>query len=86
MTRAFTGRSGRGLVNRFMAKHEDAAPSAYPYVHYATAPMRAAARERGDADGFNLWAGQAHRLARERLAGDIVRALAEEARAATLRA
>jgi nitronate monooxygenase len=37
--------------------------------------MCAAARKRGDADGFNLWAGQAHALARERPAGEIVRAL-----------
>jgi nitronate monooxygenase len=75
LTRAFTGRLGRGIVNGFMADHPDA-PRAYPEIHHATAPMRAAARKRGDADGFNLWAGQAHALARERPAGEIVRFLA----------
>jgi nitronate monooxygenase len=75
LTRAFTGRLARGIVNRFMTEHPDA-PRAYPEIHFATAPIRAAARERGDADGFNLWAGQAHRLAREEPAAETVRRLA----------
>jgi nitronate monooxygenase len=79
LTRAFTGRRARGIVNRFMEEHPDA-PTAYPQVHHATAPLRAAARERGDAEGFNLWAGQAHTLAREAPAAEIVRRLAEGAR------
>jgi nitronate monooxygenase len=72
LTRAFTGRLARGLVNRFLVEHSAAAPIAYPHVHHATAPIRAAARERGDADGFNLWAGQAHVLAEELPADEIV--------------
>jgi nitronate monooxygenase len=80
LTRAFTGRLARGIENRFMREHGEAAPSAYPDVHHLTAPLRAAARERGDADGFNLWAGQAYGLARAEPAGDLVRRLAEEAR------
>jgi nitronate monooxygenase len=80
LTRAFTGRQARGIVNRFMAEHTAGAPIAYPHVHHATAPLRAAARERGDAGGFNLWAGQAHALAREAPAAEIVRELAVDAR------
>jgi nitronate monooxygenase len=75
LTRAFTGRTARGIVNRFMEEHSDA-PSAYPQIHYATAPLRAAARSRGDADGFNLWAGSAHAQAVERPAAETVLALA----------
>ncbi|MFL5943865.1 MAG: nitronate monooxygenase [Gaiellaceae bacterium] len=71
-TRAFTGRLARGLVNRFMREHDAYAPSAYPHVHFATASIRAAARERLDADGFNLWAGEAHALAEELPAAEIV--------------
>jgi nitronate monooxygenase len=82
LTRAFSGRRARGIVNRFLAEHSDAAPSAYPQVHYATSALRAAARKRGDADGFNLWAGQAHELAPSGPASQIVRAIAEEAREA----
>jgi nitronate monooxygenase len=82
LTRAFTGRAARGLVNRFLRRHSADAPAAYPEVHHVTAPIRAAARERGDAEALNLWAGQAHALAREVPAAQLVRELATEARAA----
>jgi nitronate monooxygenase len=81
-TRAFSGRRARGVVNRFMAEHSEGAPAAYPHIHYATSPMRAAARKRGDPDGFNLWAGQAHELAPEGPAAEILRSLSEDARRA----
>jgi nitronate monooxygenase len=86
LTRAFSGRTARGIVNRFMRDHDEAAPVAYPHVHHMTSPMRAAARARGDRDGFNLWAGQTHRLARAEPAADIVRRLSGEARDALERA
>jgi len=82
LTRAFSGRRARGIVNRFMAEHSENAPAAYPHVHYATSPMRAAARKRGDADGFNLWAGQAHELAPSGPAAEILRSISEDARRA----
>ena len=82
ITRAFTGRSARGIENRFMREHERAAPRAYPEVNYLTSQLRAAARKAGDPDGFNLWAGQAYPLARDVPAGELVRAIAEEARRA----
>ena len=63
LTRAFTGRTARGIVNRFLREHSADAPSAYPEVHHLTAPVRAAARRRDDADGFHLFAGQAYDLA-----------------------
>ena len=84
LTRAFTGRTARGVVNRWMREYGEGAPSAYPDLHNVTAKMRAAAREQGDPDGFHLWAGQAHALARPGPAGDLVRRLATEADA-TLR-
>jgi nitronate monooxygenase len=81
LTRAFSGRLARGIVNRFMNEHGDA-PSAYPEVHHLTSPLRAAARAQGDAQGINLWAGQAHALATELPAGELVRRLGAEAREA----
>jgi nitronate monooxygenase len=72
LTRAFSGRRARGIVNRFMLEHGDGAPAAYPEIHYLTAPLRAKARALGDADGLNLWAGQAYHLAVETTAGEIV--------------
>ncbi len=74
LTRAFSGRLARGIRNRFMDEHPDA-PLAYPEIHYATAPVRAAARKAGDADRINLWAGEAHALAEALPAAEIVRRL-----------
>ena len=82
MTRAFTGRLARGIRNRFLDEHSLHAPSAYPEVHFLTAPLRAAGRSAGDADVVNLWAGQAHELSRELAAAELVAVLAEEARVA----
>jgi nitronate monooxygenase len=85
LTRAFTGRRARGIVNRFLEEHRDA-PSAYPEIHYATAPIRAAAREGSDPEAVNLWAGQAHALAVSEPAADVVRRLGRDARTALARA
>ncbi|MGH8975937.1 MAG: nitronate monooxygenase, partial [Acidimicrobiia bacterium] len=70
VTRAFSGRPARGLVNRFLVAHPDA-PPAYPEINNATRPLRAAAAARGDAGGLSLWAGQAWRAATARPAGEI---------------
>jgi nitronate monooxygenase len=82
LTRAFSGRRARGLVNRFLTEHTGSAPAAYPQVHHLTTPLRAAARQAGDPDGLNLWAGQGHSLVEAVPAGDLVHRLANEARAA----
>jgi nitronate monooxygenase len=82
-TRAFTGRRARGIVNRFMRDHHGEAPRGYPEVHFVTAPIRSAARAAGDAEAINLWAGEAHSLAREESAGAIVERLGAELKAST---
>jgi nitronate monooxygenase len=86
LTRAFTGRRARALVNRFVAEHTGTAPAAYPQVHHLTAPLRAAARRAGEPDALAMWAGQAHVLAEEVPAGDLVARLDDDARAALARA
>jgi nitronate monooxygenase len=60
------------VVNEFMRLHDMRAPAAYPHLHYVTAPLRAAARSAGDPSLVNLWAGQAHTLARAAPAAEIV--------------
>ena len=77
LTRAFSGRLARGIRNRFMDEHPDA-PIAYPEIHHATSPVRAAARKAGDADLINLWAGESYPLTRELPAAELVRRLADE--------
>ena len=74
VTRAFTGRRARGIVNEFMRAHPHA-PSAYPHVNHMTAPLRAAARAAGDAERINLWAGVRFAMARAVPAAEVVAAL-----------
>jgi nitronate monooxygenase len=74
ITRAFTGRRARGLVNQFMTDHPDA-PPAYPEIHHATRTIRAAAAAAGDPDRLNLWAGQRFRAASDDAAGNIIERL-----------
>ncbi|MEU1214911.1 nitronate monooxygenase [Streptomyces sp. NPDC005790] len=82
LTRAFSGRPARGLVNRFVREHGPYAPAAYPQVHQLTSGLRRAAAKAEDAQGMALWAGQGHRLARELPAGELVGLLAAETEAA----
>jgi len=76
VTRAFSGRAARGLINRFMQAHTASAPLGYPEVHRLTAPLRAAAAAAADPHGLALWAGTGHRLVRARPAAEITRMLA----------
>jgi nitronate monooxygenase len=82
LTRAFSGRTARGIENGFLRAHSESAPAAYPEVHHLTSPMRAAARQAGLADYVNLWAGQAYPLTAAVPAADLVRDLWRQARAA----
>ncbi|MCZ8522005.1 MULTISPECIES: NAD(P)H-dependent flavin oxidoreductase [Paenibacillus] len=81
LTRAFTGRRARGLVNRFLAEHADA-PAAYPQIQHLTRPIRKASGDLGEADAMSLWAGQGYKLARELPAGELIGVLVREAREA----
>ncbi len=75
LTRAFSGRPARGLVNRFILDHQGA-PAAYPQINNATRPQRAAAAARGDTHGMSLWAGQGYRSATDEPAAEVIRRLA----------
>jgi nitronate monooxygenase len=77
ITRAFSGRRARGLVNNFMRAHPDG-PSAYPYINNATRALRRQAVARDDPHGTNLWAGQGFRLAETRPASEIIMRIGSE--------
>ncbi|MCC9145548.1 MULTISPECIES: nitronate monooxygenase [unclassified Arthrobacter] len=62
LTRAFSGRTARGLANRFMAEHADA-PAAYPLVNQITKALRAQAAAAGNPHRTSLWAGTGYRSA-----------------------
>jgi nitronate monooxygenase len=81
LTRAFSGRPARGIVNPFM-KEVEARPDAilpFPLQNSATRPMRNAAAAQGDTRYLSLWAGQGAPMARETTAADLVAALVREA-------
>jgi len=76
LTRAFSGRYARGLVNDFMRRHDSHAPWGYPEVNHLTGPLRAAAVRAGDPHGTNLWAGTGFQAARPGSAKAILESLA----------
>ena len=77
VTRAFTGRYGRVLRNRFIEEHKREAIFGFPEVAMMTAPIQAAAIKLGDPHGAALWAGAAFHRAKSAPAADIIRELAD---------
>ncbi|GAA5229914.1 nitronate monooxygenase [Arthrobacter cryoconiti] len=73
ITRAFTGKPARALVNDFVRVHSATAPHAYPEVHFLTAPLRAGAAAAGDRESLNLWAGTAWRQSQSGPVGNVIR-------------
>jgi nitronate monooxygenase len=82
VTRVFSGRAGRSIATAYAraATGPDAPPPApYPVQRGLTGPMREAATKSNDIDRMQAWAGQSAALARAEPAGDLVRALWDEA-------
>ena len=75
LTRAFTGRLARGLLNGFIERNDAFAPLGYPAIHHLTRPLRAAAAKAGDAERVHLWAGTGYALARTGPVADVVEML-----------
>jgi len=82
ITRAFSGRPARGIMNRFL--NEFASPDAsesilpFPIQNALTRPLRTAAARQGRAEFLNLWAGQGLRMARRQSAAELIALLAGE--------
>jgi len=71
VTRAFSGRRARSLLNAFARNHRDA-PAAYPEINNATRPLRAAAVRAGDAERTSLFGGTAFAQSRAEPVAQIV--------------
>jgi nitronate monooxygenase len=79
LTRAFSGRPARGIVNRFLGEIERAGDILpFPLQNALTRPLRAAAAKQGRAEFLSLWAGQGLRLARRQTAAELIQRLARE--------
>jgi nitronate monooxygenase len=88
VTRAFTGRHARGIVNAFMHRldaRQQEVP-AYPVQNALTVEIRRAAAQSNRTEFMSLWAGQAVGLVARRPAGqpaaDLMAALVSETEAA----
>lgn len=80
VTRAFSGRPARGIVNRYLEllhPHQHEVPF-YPVMNAMTADLRAASSKAGRMDYVSLWAGQGAPLSRALPAAELVRRLADE--------
>ena len=78
MTRVFSGRPARGIMNRLMRElgPMNEIPLAFPLAAAALAPLRAKAESRGDGGFSTLWCGENATGCAEIPAGDMTRRLA----------
>jgi len=86
LTDRFTGRTARGIRNRYIDTFPAIELPPYPLMHAMTRELRARAAHAGRADYLSLWAGQGVGLGRDLPAGELVRRLAREVEAALIRA
>jgi nitronate monooxygenase len=80
VSRVFSGRAGRSLMNDYVraATAPDApAPAPYPVQRGLTAAMRSEALKAGDVQRMQAWAGQSAGLAKAEPAADVVKRLWE---------
>jgi nitronate monooxygenase len=85
LTRAFSGRPARGIVNRFMTEveHPDVADAILPFPlqNALTRPLRTTAAQQDRAEFLSLWAGQGVGLARRQAAATLIARLVHETEA-----
>jgi len=84
VTRAFSGRPARGIVNRFMREmdpHQNDLPD-FPLMNTLTGPVRKAGAAADDPDVLSLWSGQAVGLNRAGSTADLIARLIDETRTA----
>jgi nitronate monooxygenase len=78
VTRAFSGRAGRGIATDYVRAAMSAqapVPAPYPVQRGLTASMRKAAQQSGDVHRMQAWAGQSAAMALNRPAADVLNAL-----------
>lgn len=84
ITRAFSGRPARGLMNAYLSMMESKQEAILPFPlqNKLTRPMRTAAAKLGNAGYLALWAGQGVARSRSLSAEELVRKLVREMAAA----
>jgi nitronate monooxygenase len=79
LTRAFSGRAARGIVNRVIRETPDEAILPFPLQNALTRPLRTEAARQGRSEFMSLWAGQGLRMARTGRAADLAADIAAQA-------
>ena len=80
-TRAFSGRTARGLPNAYVRAFdgdEQVDVPDFPVMNYLSRPLRSASAAAGTAEAQSLWAGQGVGLSRELPAAELVAVLVAE--------
>jgi len=79
LTRAFSGRLARGMINVLMTSLEESGArlAPYPLQGWLTAQLKSAALEQGREDLLVMWSGQAAPLVRHRNVADLMRSLTD---------
>lgn len=83
LTRAFSGRLGRGIATDFVnaaASADAPRPAPYPVQRGLTAAMKEAGAAAGDYHRMQVWAGQSAAMAKPIPAGDLMNQMWEQAR------
>ena len=78
LTEKFSGRTARGLENRYMREMRDKTNLPFPAQNALVAPLRAASSKAANPDFIAMWAGQAAALARELPAAELITTLRDE--------
>jgi nitronate monooxygenase len=77
LTKAFTGRSARAIVNKFIQRFEKQELPPYPVQHYLTRSLRILAAQKQRSDLMFLLAGQGYPLCRTTSAAMLIQSIAE---------
>lgn len=77
LTKAFSGKSARGISNEFIQKYENHTDQilAYPYQNSLTKNIRKLAKENKDKEFMSLWAGQSVRLSKKQTVKELIKEL-----------
>jgi nitronate monooxygenase len=78
LTKTFTGKSARALINAFMQKLEDCQIPPYPIQHFLTQKLRSLAAQKNHPELMSLWAGQGYPFCRSASAAELIGQIVEE--------
>ncbi|MFP7300221.1 NAD(P)H-dependent flavin oxidoreductase [Neobacillus niacini] len=82
LTKAFSGKSARGIHNKFisdMKNHQDSIPN-FPIQNTLTQPIRKAASAQNNPEYMSLWSGQTPRLAKNQTVEMLMKEIILEAK------